>query len=118
MKSTNLILLLLVGICGWSCEEGNENKKLEAARQLKADGDCEGAIALYDQILEENPNELQAAEEAGICAYELERFSEAIHYLGEAMDQRRFDPDLQYLRSMAFLRKGKQKSAIQNLKKL
>ena len=118
MKLTKLLVLFWIGISFWACEEGKENTRLEEARQRKADGDCEGAIALYDQILAEKPNELQAAEEAGECAYELGRFGEAIHYLGEAMDERRFDPDMQYLRSMAFLRKGNRKAGIRNLEKL
>jgi tetratricopeptide (TPR) repeat protein len=86
----------LVGLGG--CED-----QMRQARQLEGSGDWEGALALYEQALAGDPDDLEAIQGVAVALWALQRYDEALDYqeraaLGDPGDvQTRIELGFNYL---------------------
>lgn len=107
MKATTIVFALLGTLLLWGgCEDQSASGPFASAQQAMDAGEFAAAFEQFDQILTDDPSNLAAAGQAGVCAYHLGHFSDAILYLGEAMSAKAFDEDYRWFRAMAFLRSG------------
>ena len=71
------------------------SSSLETLHQLHRSGELDAARAGYLTILRKNPREVSAIHALGIIATQQENYSEASHYLQQAIDLQPNDPTLQ-----------------------
>ncbi|MDJ0730274.1 MAG: tetratricopeptide repeat protein [Crocosphaera sp.] len=93
------------------------NELLIQGMEKGIQGDYQGAIVLFTEILQFNPNEVEAYYNRGIAYGKIEAYQAAITDFNQALTLNQTMPDLYIERAKIYLQLGDRTAAIADLKK-
>lgn len=93
------------------------NKELKQAQQLHQQGDLVGALAIYQQLLVENPSDADIIHQIGIIFAQQQNYPQALQYLNEAIQIQPRSAPFYNSKGNVLIRQGQIESALSEYRK-